>query len=127
MLLLSTTTFIPGISTWRGQTYTQDQRYQAIIRALPQEVFSSLSPIISTFNQATVYEELIISVHGMSTQQYTYLKALEDVQLDGHQHSQLLRHMQQLNEKIATPFNDDVLKGRHSKLLPTEIQLHLQA
>ncbi|KAK4317583.1 hypothetical protein Pmani_011342 [Petrolisthes manimaculis] len=124
MLLLSTTTFTPGFSTRLGQTYTQDQRYQAIIHALPHEVFSSLSPIISTFNQATVYEELI-SAHGMSTQQY--LKALKDVQLDGPQHSELLQHMQQLNEKVAMAFNDDVLKSRHSKLLPTEIQLHLQA
>ncbi|KAK4297393.1 hypothetical protein Pmani_030183 [Petrolisthes manimaculis] len=124
MLLLSTTTFTHGFSTRLGQTYTQDQRYQAIIHALPHEVFSSLSPVISTFNQATVYEELI-SAHGMSTQQY--LKALKDVQLDGPQHSELLQHMQQLNEKVATAFNDDVLKSRYSKLLPTEIQLHLQA
>ncbi|KAK3887903.1 hypothetical protein Pcinc_008053 [Petrolisthes cinctipes] len=35
--------------------------------------------------------------------------------------------MQQLNEKASTPFNDYMLRIRHSMLLPIIIQLHLQA
>ncbi|KAK3890327.1 hypothetical protein Pcinc_005709 [Petrolisthes cinctipes] len=43
---------------WCRQTYTQHQKYQSIFRALPHEVFSSLSPLISTFSQDTLYDEL---------------------------------------------------------------------
>ncbi|KAK4322817.1 hypothetical protein Pmani_006482 [Petrolisthes manimaculis] len=67
----------------------------------------------------------IISSHSMMAQKY--LRALEEVQLDGRCPSELLRHMQQLNDKAIMPFNDYVLKGRHSKLLPTIIQLLFQA
>ncbi|KAK3882484.1 hypothetical protein Pcinc_013127 [Petrolisthes cinctipes] len=33
----------------------------------------------------------------------------------------------QNQRKAATPFSDDVMRGRHSRLLPTDIKLHLQA
>ncbi|KAK3868818.1 hypothetical protein Pcinc_025856 [Petrolisthes cinctipes] len=106
----------------------QDQCYQAIIHALPNEVFSLLSPLLPTFNRPTIddkFKAAIISTHGMTTEQY--LSALEEVQQEGRSPSEVLRLMQQLNEKTSTPFNDDVLRIRHSKLLPIIIQLHLQA
>ncbi|KAK3853625.1 hypothetical protein Pcinc_039841 [Petrolisthes cinctipes] len=43
-------------AVWQGQNLTQDQHYQAIIRALPNEVFSPLSPLLPTFNPLTRYD-----------------------------------------------------------------------
>ncbi|KAK4328540.1 hypothetical protein Pmani_001017 [Petrolisthes manimaculis] len=57
-----------------------------------------------------VLHAAIISILVMTTQQY--LRVLEEMQLDGR--------------RPSTPFNDDVLHIRHSKLLPIIIQLHLQ-
>ncbi|KAK4319867.1 hypothetical protein Pmani_009213 [Petrolisthes manimaculis] len=118
---LSFNTFYPRPTSY--VTSRHHQRYRAIIRALPHGVFISLSSFISTFRQATLYDELkvaIISAHGMTPQQY--LKVLEDMQLDVRRPCKLLL----LNE-ATMPFNNDILKGRHAKLLPTTIQLHLQA
>ncbi|KAK4292162.1 hypothetical protein Pmani_035052 [Petrolisthes manimaculis] len=62
----------------------------------------------------------------MLEQVYLYLLALDNVQLEGHRPSELLRHMQQLHEKAASPLSEAVLRSRHAKLLSPPMQLYLQ-
>ncbi|KAK4304576.1 hypothetical protein Pmani_023455 [Petrolisthes manimaculis] len=65
------------------------------------------------------------SSHGMSDQEY--LKALDDIQVDGRRPSVVLRRMQQLKGKAGNHFSKVLLKRRHSKLFLATVQLHLQS
>ncbi|KAK4323124.1 hypothetical protein Pmani_006158 [Petrolisthes manimaculis] len=94
-------------AVWRCSTYyTSDQKFEAVLRALPYEMFDTISSILMQDIAYDTLKEVIIVSHGMTGQQY--LKVLEDVLLKGRRPSALLRHMQQLNNKAGKPFTEAV-------------------
>ncbi|KAK4320794.1 hypothetical protein Pmani_008369 [Petrolisthes manimaculis] len=118
-----------GFSTWRryGGAKTSPRNSDTKRLFVPFHM-KSLSKLCSTFESHSLYLELKApsSPPTACITPQQYLRALEEVQLDGRRPSELLRHMQQINKKAVTPFSDDVLKGRHARLLPIHNQLHLQ-
>lgn len=110
---------------WNTTPFSSEQKFNAVLRALPADVFEAISHSLPVDPSFDALKAAIIESHDMSP--YQYLQALEDVKLEGRRPSVLLRHMQQLNEKAAFPFTDTVIRTRHTKLMPPTIQLHLRA
>lgn len=113
-------------ATWVGLNITDDAKFQAIVRALPSDVYATIAPAIATSTTGRRYNDLktaLTAAFGQTTRQQ--LQALEGVQSEGRRPSELLRHMLRLNADAGNPLSEQLLRMRHTKLMPHSVQMLL--
>lgn len=111
---------------WSDATFTDEEKYQAVVRMLPTETYKAVKIDLTEAPRGQRFDTLkkaILNINGRSPMQY--FQDLENVQTKGRRPSELLRHMQQLNAAAGLPWPDSLLRLRHSKLMPRHIQILL--
>lgn len=113
-------------ATWVGLNITDEAKYQAIVRALPSDVYATIAPAIAAPTAGRRYDDLkaaLTAAFGQTTRQQ--LQALEGIQSEGRRPSELLRHMLRLNADAGNPLSEQLLRMRHTKLMPHSVQMLL--
>lgn len=106
--------------------YTDQQKYLAVVRALPTEVAALIRNIIvnpPTENKFTAITSALSTTLGRP--QLSYLRELDNLQPDGRRPSLLLSHMQTLNTASGMNLPEQFLRQRHLQCMPQEIRIHL--
>ena len=116
-------------AVWTGVTdLTDQQRYQAVVRALPSEVACRLSSVLANPPTEQRYEAVksaLLAAFGKS--QADYFAALDSVHFHGGRPSALLARMLDLNRAAGTPLSEEMLRYRHANLMPHPVRLQLAA
>ncbi|KAK3883788.1 hypothetical protein Pcinc_011913 [Petrolisthes cinctipes] len=57
-------------AVWHGSTFTDEERYRAVIRSLPSEAFASITSLLQNLTQGNKYDTIkaaISAAHGKNT------------------------------------------------------------
>lgn len=123
------TWFLQLEAVWSGVTdLTDQQRYQAVVRALPTEVAARLASILAEPPTEKKYEAIksaLMTAFGRTHE--AYFSSLDTVRFEGGRPSALLARMTDLNRAAGQPLSDPMLRYRHANLMPHPVRVQLAA
>ena len=105
---------------------TDDQKYHAIVTAIPTAIAARIAPTLSALPNEGKYlavKKALLRALGQ-TREY-HLHALEEVRYDGGRPSLLLQRLQALNAAAEDPYSAEMLRFRWLALLPTSLRVLL--
>ena len=114
-------------AVWSGVTdLTDQQKYQAVVRALPAEVAARLASVLAKPPADKKYEAVksaLTAAFGRSPE--AYFSALDTARFDGGRPSSFLAQMVDLNRAAGHPLSDAMLRYRHANLMPHPVRVQL--
>lgn len=114
-------------ASWTGSTNITDlHKFQAVVRAIPADVAARIAPVLRTPPEDGKYEAVktaLVNALGKSSE--AYIVELDSLQYDGGRPSVFLSRLQNLNWAAGSPLSDEILRYRHTSLMPPYVRQQL--
>ena len=116
-------------AVWAGvPDITDQQKYLAVVRALPSEVAARLSVVLAqppTDDKYKALKSALTAAFGRTRE--AYFSELDKARFDGGRPSHLLARMIDLNRAAGQPLSEAMLRYRHTNLMPHPVRVQLAA